>query len=144
MTEHIVIGAGLAGAATAYALTLRGEDVTVLEQHTPANAHGSSHGSARILRFAYPQRLYLDLVVAARAMWDDVERAAGTELITTTGALDHGEARHTAQLAAPSPPPASTTRSSAPHRPAPGGPSSPSTPRSSGTRPPGSSTRRPR
>lgn len=100
MTEHIVIGAGLAGAATAYALTMRGEDVTVLEQHTPANAHGSSHGSARILRFAYPQRLYLDLVVAARAMWDDVERATGTALITSTGALDHGEARHTAQLAA--------------------------------------------
>ncbi|MGV2481704.1 UNVERIFIED_CONTAM: FAD-dependent oxidoreductase, partial [Salmonella enterica subsp. enterica serovar Weltevreden] len=48
MTEHIVIGAGLAGAATARALADRGENVTVLEQHTSATALGSSHGSARI------------------------------------------------------------------------------------------------
>lgn len=100
MTEHIVIGAGLAGAATARALADRGENVTVLEQHTPATALGSSHGSARILRFAYPQRLYVDLVVASRALWADIEQAAGLELITATGAVDHGEVRHVSELAA--------------------------------------------
>lgn len=100
MTEHIVIGAGLAGAATARALAERGESVTVLEQDTPASGRGSSHGSARILRFAYRQRLYVDLVVASRALWADIERASGTELITATGAVDHGEVRHVSELAA--------------------------------------------
>ncbi|WP_062243259.1 FAD-dependent oxidoreductase [Brevibacterium epidermidis] len=98
MTHHIVIGAGLAGAATAYALTARGEDVTVLERHTPANDLGSSHGSARIFRYAYPDRLYTELVVRSRELWTEVESASGTELISVTGAVDHGDVRHTAEL----------------------------------------------
>lgn len=99
MTHHIVIGAGLAGAAAAYSMTARGEDVTVLERHTPANDRGSSHGSARIFRYAYPDRLYTELVVRARELWDDLEAKSGTELITRTGAVDFGDARHTDLLA---------------------------------------------
>ncbi|WP_210603024.1 FAD-dependent oxidoreductase [Brevibacterium oceani] len=99
MTHHIVIGAGLAGAAAAYSLTARGEDVTVLERHTPANDRGSSHGSARIFRYAYPDRLYTELVVRSRELWSQVEAEAGTELISVTGAIDHGDVRHTAELA---------------------------------------------
>ena len=99
MTHHIVIGAGLAGAAAAYSLTARGEDVTVLERHTPANDRGSSHGSARIFRYAYPDRLYTELVVRARELWDDLEAKSGNELITRTGALDFGDAQHTDLLA---------------------------------------------
>ena len=99
MTHHIVIGAGLAGAAAAYSLTARGEDVTVVERHAPANDRGSSHGSARIFRYAYPDRLYTELVVRSRSLWDDLEAESGTELITRTGAIDHGDARHIAQLA---------------------------------------------
>ncbi|MGC2977601.1 FAD-dependent oxidoreductase [Brevibacterium sp. FAM 25378] len=99
MSHHIVIGAGLAGAAAAYSLTARGEDVTVLERHTPANDRGSSHGSARIFRYAYPDRLYTELVVRSRELWTEVEAASGTELIAVTGAIDHGDVRHTAGLA---------------------------------------------
>ena len=98
MTHHIVIGAGLAGAAAAYSLTARGEDVTVVERHTPANQRGSSHGSARIFRYAYPDRLYTELVVRSRSLWDALEATADTELVTRTGAIDHGDARHVAQL----------------------------------------------
>ncbi|WP_240372701.1 FAD-dependent oxidoreductase [Brevibacterium zhoupengii] len=98
MSEYIVIGAGLAGAATAWALTARGENVTVLERHTPANARGSSHGSARIFRYAYPDRLYTELVLRARSLWDEVERVSETTVISPTGALDHGEARHMTRL----------------------------------------------
>lgn len=98
MSEYIVIGAGLAGAATTLALTSRGENVIVLERLTPANERGSSHGSARIFRYAYPQRLYTELVVRARALWDEIERVSDVSLISQTGAIDHGEARHLAQL----------------------------------------------
>src|SRR5699024_12348936 len=35
----------------------------------------------------------------SRGLWDALEATAGTELITRTGAIDHGDARHIAQLA---------------------------------------------
>lgn len=98
MSEHIVIGAGLAGAAAASALSSRGEDVTILESLSPANERGSSHGSARIFRYAYPERLYTELVVRARSLWDEVEQSGETTLISRTGALDHGAGRHLTQL----------------------------------------------
>lgn len=99
MSEYVVIGAGLAGAAAAWQLAARGEQVTVLERTTPANHEGSSHGSARIFRYAYPEELYSRLVVRAKAGWDELERLSDARLITPTGALDHGEARHPDRLA---------------------------------------------
>ena len=54
-TEYAVVGAGLSGAATAWHLAARGHDVALLERSTPANDAGSSHGSARIFRYAYPE-----------------------------------------------------------------------------------------
>ncbi|MFV0434883.1 MAG: FAD-dependent oxidoreductase [Leucobacter sp.] len=99
MSEHIVIGAGLVGAAAAWQLTERGENVTVLERTTPGNEEGGSHGSARIFRYAYPSKLYTDLVVRAKDGWDELELKSGKQLITPTGALDHGEVRDPAALA---------------------------------------------
>lgn len=99
MPHIVVIGAGLAGAATAWQLTRRGHRVTVLERTTPANEFGSSHGSARILRYAYPDPLYVQLVVDARVEWDALERESGRQLVTPTGALDHGVVRNPRQLA---------------------------------------------
>lgn len=89
-SRFVVVGAGLTGAATAWQLARRGHEVTVLERGTPAGAEGSSHGSARILRYAYPDPFYARLMVEARAEWDELERLAGTTLVTTTGAVDAG------------------------------------------------------
>jgi sarcosine oxidase len=96
----VVIGAGLAGAATAWQLAGRGHEVTVLERTTPANPEGSSHGSARIFRYAYPEPFYAQLVADSRPLWDELEALAGAQLITPTDALDFGEARQPARLAA--------------------------------------------
>ncbi|MER7797309.1 FAD-dependent oxidoreductase [Microbacterium sp. NPDC096154] len=98
-TSIVVIGAGLAGAATAWQLARRGHDVVVLERTYPANPWGSSHGSARIFRYAYPDELYTRLVVAARSGWDELERDAGERLISDAGAVDHGALRDPAGLA---------------------------------------------
>lgn len=98
-TDFIVCGAGLAGAATAWQLAARGHTVTVLERTTPANHAGSSHGSARIFRYAYPSQLYTDLVVRSKPLWDALETAHGTPLITPTGAVDFGELREPQHLA---------------------------------------------
>ncbi|MCV7526768.1 FAD-dependent oxidoreductase [Micrococcus luteus] len=92
-SDFIVIGAGLAGAATAWHLAEAGHHVTVLERTTPGNHEGSSHGSARIFRYAYPEKSYADLVVRARKGWDDLETASGRQLITPTGSVDFGDLR---------------------------------------------------
>jgi sarcosine oxidase len=95
----IVIGAGLMGAAVAWQLARRGAEVVLLERTHPANEEGSSHGSARIFRYAYPDPLYTGLVVSARADWDELERDSGRELIAPTGALDFGGLRDAPGLA---------------------------------------------
>lgn len=99
-TDIAIIGAGIAGAAVARSLARRGAAVTLLERTQPANHEGSSHGSARIFRYAYPDDAYTRLVVRAEAVWRDLATEAGAALIAPTGALDHGERRDPAGLAA--------------------------------------------
>lgn len=102
MSSHpiAIIGAGLAGAATAWSLARRGHDVVLLERSTPANEVGSSHGSARILRYTYPDSFYTGLMVEARRGWAELEALHGERLITPTGSLDYGATRDPAALAA--------------------------------------------
>ncbi|WP_375387200.1 FAD-dependent oxidoreductase [uncultured Amnibacterium sp.] len=89
----VVVGAGLAGAATAWRLAARGREVVLVEASTPANAGGSSHGSARIFRHAYPDPLYVGLAKRARAGWDELEASSGRPILTLTGGLDLGPGR---------------------------------------------------
>ena len=98
-SRFVVVGAGLAGASTAWQLAAAGAEVTVLERGLPANPAGSSHGSARIFRHAYPWELYTRLVKRSRALWSLLESAGGRELISSTGALDFGTLREPEQLA---------------------------------------------
>ncbi|HJY69879.1 MAG TPA: FAD-dependent oxidoreductase, partial [Streptosporangiaceae bacterium] len=51
--DVVIIGAGLAGSATAWALARRGRSAVVLEAFQPGHRRGSSHGSARIFRRTY-------------------------------------------------------------------------------------------
>ncbi|PNH78680.1 FAD-dependent oxidoreductase [Arthrobacter sp. AFG20] len=99
-TEYAVVGAGLSGAATAWHLASRGHDVALLERSTPANDAGSSHGSARIFRYAYPSEFYTGLVQEAKTGWDELARLSGKQLITPTGAVDYGAIRQPERLAA--------------------------------------------
>ncbi|MHA7282551.1 N-methyl-L-tryptophan oxidase [Arthrobacter sp. TMS2-4] len=98
-SKYVVVGAGLAGAATAWHLASRGHEVTVLERSTPANEWGSSHGSARIFRYAYPEPGYTRMVIDAKQGWDELERLSDRQLITPTGSVDHGSVRRPRQLA---------------------------------------------
>ncbi|MFF1831434.1 FAD-dependent oxidoreductase [Paenarthrobacter sp. NPDC058040] len=98
--EYVVVGAGLSGAATAWQLASRGHDVALLERSTPANDAGSSHGSARIFRYAYPDEFYTRLVQEAKNGWDELARLSGKQLITPHGAVDYGSVRQPERLAA--------------------------------------------
>ena len=97
--KHVVIGAGLSGAAAAWRLAQSGAEVLVLERDAPASAGGSSHGSARIFRYAYPDPFYTELVVRARGSWDELEAAHGATLVTPSGSLDFGAVRDPHRLA---------------------------------------------
>lgn len=97
--EFVVIGAGLAGSSTAWQLARRGYEVALLERKVPAAADASSHGSARIFRYAYPDQFYTDLVLRARTAWDELEEASGSQLIAPHGSVDYGPLRNPRHLA---------------------------------------------
>ncbi len=96
--DLIVVGAGLAGAAAARSAAARGASVVVLEQFAPGHKHGSSHGSARIFRRAYPDPLYVRLTGQAGNAWRALEAAAGETLLSMTGEIDFGAVREPAGL----------------------------------------------
>ncbi|MEU4235760.1 FAD-dependent oxidoreductase [Actinoplanes sp. NPDC026619] len=101
MTRSVaVVGAGLAGSATAWRLAQLGVEVTLLERAVPANPRGSSHGSARIFRYAYPDPFYARLVARARDHWAELEDASGQTLFRPTGSLDFGAMRRPEKMAA--------------------------------------------
>ena len=82
--DLIIVGAGLAGASAAYVAAHRGLNVVVLEAFGPAHRNGSSHGSARIFRRAYPDPLYVRLTGQSGRRWRALEDAAGERLLTLT------------------------------------------------------------
>jgi sarcosine oxidase len=88
--DAIIVGAGLTGAAAARALSMRGRAVVLLEAFGPGHTRGSSHGSARIFRRAYPDPFYVRLAVEAAESWRQIQDEAGERLITMTGAIDFG------------------------------------------------------
>jgi sarcosine oxidase len=98
-SKFVVVGAGLAGAATAWQLAAAGHEVTILERGVPADTAGSSHGSARIFRYSYPSRAYTRMVVRSSALWRELEEQGRTQLITPSGALDFGAERDPVGLA---------------------------------------------
>jgi monomeric sarcosine oxidase len=96
--DLIIVGAGLAGSAAAWAASARGLNVVVLEAFEPGHRNGSSHGSARIFRRAYPDPLYVRMTGAAGELWRQLEDQAGERLLTLTGGLDFGAKRNPALL----------------------------------------------
>ncbi|WP_198663926.1 FAD-dependent oxidoreductase [Jiangella endophytica] len=95
-----VVGAGLAGASATWRLAASGVETVLLEARTPAHDGGSSHGSARIFRHAYPDPEYVALTVRALAGWRELSAAAGAGLLRTTGGLDTGAGRDLPAIAA--------------------------------------------
>ena len=98
--DVVVVGAGLMGAATAWELTRRGRSVALVEAFEAGHTRGSSHGSSRIFRRAYPDPLYVRMTGQARELWRELEADSGADLLTETGGLDHGRHRDPHAMAA--------------------------------------------
>src|SRR6201996_6188382 len=91
--DLIIVGAGLAGSAAAWAASARGLDVVVLEAFGPGHRNGSSHGSARVFRRAYPDPRSGRLTGQAEGRGRALADQAGERLLRLTGGLDFGPRR---------------------------------------------------
>ncbi len=92
--DNVVIGAGVMGSAAARALAKSGKKVVLLEQFRLGHKRGSSHGRARIFRFSYREKDYVEMAQESLELWRDLERDAETEIVRTTGGLDVGSHIH--------------------------------------------------
>jgi monomeric sarcosine oxidase len=88
VADVAVVGAGVMGSATAYALARDGHDVVLYEQFEVGHTRGSSHGRSRIVRLAYPDVEFVELAQESFAGWRELEREAGVELLELNGLLE--------------------------------------------------------
>ena len=83
-----VIGAGVMGLATAWALTRRGHEPVVYEQFERGHTRGSSHGRSRIFRLAYAEPEYVRLAQEALGLWRQLEAETGETLLELNGLVE--------------------------------------------------------
>ncbi len=88
--DTIVIGGGIVGTSTADALLRKGQTVLLIEQFDPGHARGSSHGDGRIIRFAYPEPIYVQMAQLAYPAWETLAERTGKRFVIPTGGWDCG------------------------------------------------------
>jgi sarcosine oxidase len=89
--DVVVVGGGAMGSAAAWQLARRGRSVRLLERFEAGHHQGASHGATRNFNTAYAEPDYLDLVVEARQLWDDLADETGTTLLDLVGLVSHGD-----------------------------------------------------
>lgn len=88
--DTVVIGGGAMGSAAAWALSLRGRQVTLVEQFGPAHKIGASHGATRNFNPGYDRPEYVAMLSESFALWDGLEQESGETLLARTGIVTHG------------------------------------------------------
>ena len=84
-TEVAVVGAGITGLSTAYALKRRGVEFVCFEAAAPGS--GQSAGRTRVFRHGHDDERLVRLAVRARAEWERLEGELGTRLLGREGVL---------------------------------------------------------
>ncbi|MBX3069258.1 MAG: N-methyl-L-tryptophan oxidase [Thermomicrobiales bacterium] len=86
--DVIVIGLGVMGSSTAYALAKRGLRVLGIDALAPGHDRGSSHGESRIIRQAYHEAPdYVPLIQRSYALWRELEAESNRKLLWQNGGL---------------------------------------------------------
>ena len=87
-THIAVVGAGAFGGWTALHMVRMGARVTLLDAWGPGNSRSSSGGETRGIRGLYgPDRIYVQWVARAFALWRENQQRWNTELYRRTGLL---------------------------------------------------------
>jgi sarcosine oxidase len=81
LRDVAIVGAGVLGLAAGRALARRGRDVVVLEQAEIGHHWSGSKGRSRILRAGYREPSYVTAALRARALWRELERASGRQIL---------------------------------------------------------------
>ncbi|HEV7523985.1 MAG TPA: FAD-dependent oxidoreductase [Acidimicrobiia bacterium] len=87
--DVVVVGGGLLGLATAWALRGR-RDVLVLEREAVGHARAGSHGATRIFRLGYAEPRFVAMAQRAQGLWQRLEGECGEELLHPTPQLTFG------------------------------------------------------
>ena len=98
--EVVVVGGGVMGAATGWALARAGRAPIVLERFGPRHTNGASHGLCRNFNVIYGEPHYVDLLVESRRLWDELSDASGQPLLELVGIVKHGNFPAAGQVAA--------------------------------------------
>ena len=85
-----MVGAGIVGLATAYALRERGASVHVYERGTPGAEQ--SGGDSRVFRHAHDDPRLIDFARKSRAIYREWEDELGVELVSADGVVSLGPA----------------------------------------------------
>jgi sarcosine oxidase len=87
-TDVAVVGAGIVGLSTAYALSLRGVDFRLFEAARPGA--GQSAGRTRIFRHGHSRPELVRLAVESRLVWDEWEPRLGASMLGREGVIVTG------------------------------------------------------
>jgi len=88
MRTALVLGAGIMGLSTAWALSREGWAVRVVEQDTVPNPRGASVDDHRLIRHAYGDAVgYMRMIDPAYAAWEMLFAEAGERPYVETGVL---------------------------------------------------------
>ncbi len=82
-----VIGLGGSGSAVLRFLADAGHDVTGYERYEIGHRRGSSHGNSRIIRYAYSDPLYTNLMSSAFPLWEALCDETGRDLLVKCGGV---------------------------------------------------------
>jgi monomeric sarcosine oxidase len=83
-----IVGAGIMGCASAWALTKNGHDVVLYEQFRVGHNRGSSHGRSRIVRLAYPEVEWVRMAQESMDGWRELERDSRTKVLELNGLVE--------------------------------------------------------
>ncbi|MEM9873594.1 MAG: FAD-dependent oxidoreductase [Myxococcota bacterium] len=89
--DVVIVGAGMAGLACAYALRHSGARVALLERARVGHDGASSGGRSRMYREMYSDPFLCRMAQRANVLWSELERAAGRPLRDPHGLLFYGE-----------------------------------------------------
>lgn len=91
-TDTLIVGGGVAGTATAFALGQKGQSSILVEQGASlAPATSSSNGDSRMYRKMYSNAFFSKMQAQALDRWADVEKITGEKLLQQNGLLFYGE-----------------------------------------------------